>query len=66
MTHFNEDTSRKLEADLTEEIIRVKNMVNAKGYDNYSAFNNIVRNYRNELKAFLKVVKEDIRDFENL
>ena len=66
MTHFNEDTSRKLEADLTEEIIRVKKMVNAKGYDNYSAFNNIVRNYRNELKAFLKVVKEDIRDFENL
>lgn len=66
MTHFNEDTSRKLEADLTEEIIRVKNMVNAKGYDNYSAFNNIVRNYRNELKAFLNVVKEDIRDFENL
>jgi aconitase B len=45
--------------DLDEEIIRVKHMINEKGYNNYSAFNHIVRKYRNELKELSKIIRHD-------
>jgi len=49
--------------DLDEEILRVKHMVNSKNYNNYAAFNFIVRKYRNELKMYLAIIRNDA--FEN-
>lgn len=45
--------------DLNEEISRVKQFINEKGYNNGSAFNQIVRDYRTALKKYKKIVQDD-------
>jgi len=64
------DTQKFID-DLDEEIMRVKHMINTKGYNHYSAFNNIVRNYRNSLKELSRLVRNDtfedkIKDYNNV
>jgi len=51
---------QKLKTDLDEEILRVKTMINEKGYSNTGAFNFIVREYRNKLKGLRSIITEDI------
>ena len=51
--------ANKLIDDLDEEIMRVKIMINTSGYNHYSAFDSIVRDYRNKLKELRKLVRED-------
>lgn len=50
----------KLKTDLDEEILRVKSMINDKGYSNTGAFNFIVREYRTKLKGLRLIITEDI------
>ena len=61
--YVNDITSEKLQklkTDLDEEILRVKTMINEKGYSNTGAFNFIVREYRNKLKGLRSIITEDI------
>ena len=51
--------SRKLMQDLDREIARSKQVLNDSGYDNSTAFNQIVRRYRNELKELRAIVSDD-------
>jgi hypothetical protein len=48
--------------DLKEEIYRVKDIINKKGYDNLTAFNQIVREYRTSLKKHLSILISDLND----
>jgi len=52
--------TRTLIIDLNEEITRVKQMINTKGYNNYSAFNHIVREYRDSLKKLSHIINNDL------
>jgi len=47
---------------ISNEIIRVKKMLNENGYHNGTALNHIVRKYRKELKEYLELVREDNED----
>jgi len=49
-----------LAEDLKSEIKRVKTFLNKNDYDNGTAVSTIVRNYRLELKNYLKIVIKDI------
>lgn len=60
--YFNKETLVKILSDLDNEIDRSKIMVNENGYHHGTAFNAIVRSYRNDLKQYRKVVNEDLQD----
>ena len=59
------DKLKEYSEDLKEEIMRVKDVVNSKGYDNYNAFNQIVRDYRTNLKNHLRIVYADLADMKD-
>jgi hypothetical protein len=57
----NIDKEKYIE-DLKEEIYRVKDVINKKGYNNLTAFNQIVREYRTSLKKHLSILISDLND----
>ena len=48
--------------DIQDELSRVKLFVNDNGYHNGTAINQIVRDYRFELKKYLNILVGDSRD----
>ena len=60
--YYNEENLVDLINDIEEEIQRVKEMVNSKGYHHGTAFNSIVRRYRTELKNYHLLVRRDLTD----
>ncbi len=61
-SYLTKEYLSKLEQDLQDESIRVKDFVNENGYHNGTAINQIVRKYRTELKKYLEIVREDYSD----
>ncbi len=53
---------REMISDVENELYRVKLFVNSNGYHNGTVINQIIREYRQNLKQYLTILKEDSQD----